>query len=390
MAARSFAGSRVKHVGVPAGGRFPEISRVTDAESGVSRQAFRILRRAFYSSFWQEAAASVGASCEDWDFGYHRIARNGLSTLIHLSEVRLDDHLTLKLMGNKLVTYRLLAEQGLDVPRHVRCTPASLDPAHRLMAEIGRPLVVKPVSGTGGGQGVTTGITDAKSLRRAARLASRFNPDLIAEEQIEGASYRLLYLDGKIIDAIRRDPPRLVGDGKSTIRQLMKAETRRRLTGRPFTAMSPLRLDRDAQNYLAAHGLSPSNVPAAGEVIVVKRAVNENSAAENHVVLDEVHPATAALGARLVQNLGVRLAGLDVLCQNISQPLTRANGLIGEVNTTPGLHHHVLVSNPNNVAGVGAILLGHMFETRSGIIRAGAAEAMPVSATVGGRRQSNA
>jgi cyanophycin synthetase len=369
---------------------FYRAQRLLDVPAVLEQLRFRVLRREFYNGFWQEAAASVGASCETWDFGYHRIARDGLSTLTHLSEVRLDDHLTLKLMGNKLLTYRLLAEQGLDVPRHVRCAPAGLEPAYSLMAEIGRPLVVKPVSGTGGGQGVTTGITDAKSLRRAARLASRFNLELIAEEQIEGASYRLLYLDGRLIDAIRRDPPRLVGDGKSTIRQLMKAETRRRLTDRPFTALSPLRLDRDAQNYLASHGLSPSNVPAAGEVIVVKRAVNENTAAENHVVLDEVHSATTALGARLVQNLGVRLAGLDVQCQDISQPLTRANGLIGEVNTTPGLHHHVLVSNPNNVAGVGAILLGHMFDTRSGVIRTGAVEAVPASAAAGGRRQYNA
>ena len=369
---------------------FYQAQRLLDVPSVLEQLRFRALRRTFYDGFWREAAASVGASCEAWDFGYHRITRNGLSTLVHLSEVRLDDHLTLRLMGNKFVTYRLLAEQGLDVPRHVRCTPASLDPAHRLMAEIGRPLVVKPVSGTGGGQGVTTGITDAKSLRRAARLASRFNPDLIAEEQIEGASYRLLYLDGKLIDAIRRDPPRLVGDGKSTIRQLTKAETHRRLTGRPFTAMSPLRLDRDAQNYLASHGLSPSNVPAAGEVIIVKRAVNENTAAENHVVRGEVHTATAALGARLVQNLGVRLAGLDLICQDISQPLSRANGLIGEVNTTPGMHHHALVSNPNSVAGVGAILLSHLFETCSGVIRTGAVEAVPASTAAGGRRKYNA
>ena len=369
---------------------FYRAQRLLDVPAVLEELRFRVLRRAFYDSFWQEAAASAGASCEAWDFGYHRIARNSLSTLIHLSEVRLDDHLTLRLMGNKLATYRLLAEQGLDVPRHVRCTPAGLDPAHRLMAEIGKPLVVKPVSGTGGGQGVTTGITDARSLRRAARLASRFDPDLIAEEQIEGASYRLLYLDGRLIDAIRRDPPRLVGDGKSTVQQLMKMETSRRLTGGPFTALRPLRLDRDAQNYLAAHGRSSSSVPVAGEVIIVKRAVNENSAIENHIVRDEVHPATAALGARLVQNLGVRLAGLDVQCQDISQPLTRANGLIGEVNTTPGLHHHVLVSNPNSVAGVGEIILRHMFETRSGVIRTGAAIAVPASATTGGRWRHNA
>jgi len=369
---------------------FYRAQRLLDVPAVLEQLQFRALRRAFYDGFWLEAAASVGASCEAWDFGYHRIARNGLSTLTRLSDVRLDDHLTLRLMGNKLLTYRLIAEQGLDVPRHVRCARASLNPAHRLMAEIGRPLVIKPVGGTGGGQGVTTGITDAKSLRRAARFASRFNPDLIAEEQIEGASYRLLYLDGRLIDAVRRDPPRVVGDGKSTIRQLMKAETRRRLKERPFTALSPLRLDCDAQNYLRSHGLSPSKVPAAGEIIVVKHAINENSAAENHIVRNEVHPATAALGAKLAQNLGVRLAGVDVLCKSISQPLTRANGLIGEVNTTPGLHHHVLVSNLNSVAGVGAILLNHMFETSSGVIRNASAERAPVKATAGGKRRYNA
>ena len=233
--------------------------RLLDIPAVLELLQFRDLSHAFYSGFWQDSATSLGASCEVWEFGYHRIARSGLSTLVRGSGVRLDDHLILALMGNKLLTYRLLAEQGLDVPRHVRCTPTNLEPAHRLMAEIGKPLVVKPVSGTGGGQGVTTGITDAKSLRRAARFASRFDPDLLAEEQIEGASYRLLYLDGELIDAVRRDPPRLVADGKSTIRQLMKLENRRRLTGRPFTALRPLRLDRDAQNYLAAHGLSSSS-----------------------------------------------------------------------------------------------------------------------------------
>ena len=364
--------------------------RLLDIPAVLELLQFRDLSRAFYSGFWQDSATSLGASCEVWEFGYHRIARSGLSTLVRGSGVRLDDHLILALMGNKLLTYRLLAEQGLDVPRHVRCTPTNLEPAHRLMAEIGKPLVIKPMSGTGGGQGVTTGITDAKSLRRAARFASRFDPDLLAEEQIEGASYRLLYLDGELIDAVRRDPPRLVADGKSTIRQLMKLENRRRLTGRPFTALRPLRLDRDAQNYLAAHGLSSSSIPAAGEVIVIKRAVNENSAAENHVVRSEVHPATAALGAKLVQNLGVRLAGLDLLCRDISQPLTRANGLISEINTTPGLHHHVLIADQHNAAAVGAILLGHLFETSSGVIRTDAAEAAPAIAAAGGGSRNDA
>src|SRR4026208_151908 len=89
---------------------FYRAQRLLDVPAVLEQLQFRALRRAFYDGFWLEAAASVGASCEAWDFGYHRIARNGLSTLTRLSDVRLDDHLTLRLMGNKLLTYRLIAE----------------------------------------------------------------------------------------------------------------------------------------------------------------------------------------------------------------------------------------------------------------------------------------
>jgi cyanophycin synthetase len=219
-----------------------------------------------------------------------------------------------------------------------------LAPALSLIGTTGRPIVVKPVSGTGGGNGVTTGITSRGDLIRAAWLASRFDTRLVAEEQVEGHSYRLLFLDGELLDAVRRDPPRLIGDGKRTIRALVNAENHRRLTQRPFTALSPLRLDQDALNYLRAQGLTPQSCPEAGETVIIKRAVNQNGAADNHAVTHLVHPLTAAVCARLVTNLGVRLAGIDILARDISRPLLRENGVIGEINTTPGLHHHSLAA----------------------------------------------
>lgn len=344
--------------------------RVLDVPSVVAQLRFAALRRQFYDRYWLAVAQRLGATCEKWDFGYHRLSRDGRTAIVRLSELRLDDHLTLDLMGNKALTLRLLIEQGFDVPRHARFTLSDLRPAVSLMARTGRPIVVKPVSGTGGGSGVTTGITGKAGLARAAWLASRFDTDLLAEEQIEGHSYRLLYLDGQLIDAIRRDPPRLTGDGKSTVRALVAAENHRRLHDRPFTALNPLRLDRDALNYLKAQNLTASSRPALGETVVVKRAVNQNAAADNHVLTGTVHPATVAACARLTGNLGVRLAGIDILARDIAKPLTRENGLIGEINTTPGLHHHELVAGQPDGRGIAALIVEHMFKTMSGITRA--------------------
>lgn len=340
--------------------------RLMDVPGVLQHLKFQDLRHCYYDLFWNRVALELGATIRKWDNRFHRLARQGSIIIVRGPEVRLDDHLTLDLMGNKALTYELMLEQGLRVPRHVRFDVTDQVMARALLEGIKRPLVVKPNGGTGGGRGVTTGITDTGALRRAALWAARFDTSLIAEEQLEGHSYRLLFLDGKFIDAIRRDPPRIVGDGRHSIKQLVADENRRRLEGRPFVALSPLKLDRDAISYLDAQDLHVRSVPAAGETIVVKRAVNENASDGNHVVRDDVHPVTIETCARLVTNLGVRLAGIDIIARDIAKPLTRTNGMIGEINTTPGLHHHDLTTVPRQGLSIAAEILGQMFDTESG------------------------
>jgi len=336
-------------------------ARLLDVPALAEDLKFAELRRRYYDRYWTATAQEIGAGCRKWDFGYHRLTRGSTTILVRGPEVRLDDHLTLDLMGNKALTYQLMAEQGFAVPRHLRFRLGSIGAAVAFLRHTGRPLVVKPVSGTGGGRGVTTGIVSPAALRWAALSAARFDPDLLAEEQIDGRSYRLLFLDGRFIDAIRRDPPRVTGDGKHSIAQLVAEENRKRLTGRPFTALSPLRLDHDARLYLAAQNLSPRSVPQAGETVTVKRATNQNAASENIVVRDSVHPDTIAACARLVAALGVRFAGIDILAHDISRQLGPGNGLVSEINTTPGLHHHDLVAAAAPGPSVAARLAEHLF-----------------------------
>ena len=342
--------------------------RVADVPAMRDHLRFVRLRRRYHDLFWHRVARETGADFQKWDGGFHRLVRDGRVIPVMGGELGLDSHLTLKLMGNKAMTYGLLAEQGLKVPSHVRFAVTDMTAARDFLRRCERPLVVKPNSGTGGGRGVTTGITTPAELRTAAFWAARFDTDLIAEEQIEGASHRLLFLDGEFLDAVRRDLPRVTGDGQRSIATLMRDETGRRLAGAPFTALSPLRLDCDAAGYLAAQGLTGRSVPDAGQTVIVKRAANENSAAENVVVTADVHPTTIATCARLAVNLGVRLAGIDIIARDIAKPLGPGNGLIGEINTTPGLHHHDLTSSPRSEPSVAARIVNHMFETGSGVI----------------------
>jgi cyanophycin synthetase len=331
------------------------------------RIQFDRLRDTFYRDFWNETASAVGAVVEPLGYGYLRIARAGRWTLVRRSEVMLDDHLSLELAGNKPLVYQLLAEYGLSASRHCEMTVTSLERGYEFLRQAGdRAVVVKPASGTGAGHGVTTGIRDAKALERAAQRAAAFCSDLLIEEEVDGASYRLLYLDGELIDAIRRDSPTVTGDGKHTIAELIASENRGRLAASPIRSLHPIGIDMECRGYLGLQGKQLDDKPAVGERIAVKRVVNENAAPENHRVLEQVHPRVAELGTRIVKTFGLSLVGIDLITTDINAPLEETGGVMNELNTTPGLSHHVLVAEPAKRAPVGESILEYVFAESGG------------------------
>ena len=251
----------------------------------------------------------------------------------------LDDPVTLFVAGNKSVVHRRLAEHGLPTPDYAEFTLPRIGTAVKFLEQTEQACVVKPAAGTGAGQGITTGIRRPTQLARAAALAARFHRDLIIERQIAGENYRLLYLDGVLIDAVRRHPPTLIGDGKSTIRSLLHEENRRRLAGWK-TAQALLRIDSDMKQTLFDQHLSLRCVPAAGLRVQLKTVVNDNAARDNEPVVGQQCPEIISCGRLAGEVLGVRLAGVDVITTDATRSLRDTCGVILEVNTTPGLYHH--------------------------------------------------
>lgn len=330
---------------------------LVDLSSRKQRAKFELLRMRFYEVYWKEIAASFGAQIEDIGYGFLKVTKGDKQTFVRRYNVMLDDHVTLNIAGNKPLSQRMLREAGYPAPRFLEYDLSTLNQAADFMQQLRRNVVIKPAFGTGAGRGITTKIRTYEQLKKATHRAAAFSKRLLVEEEGQGDSYRLLYLNGQFIDAIKRERPTLLGDGSSTVEKLITMENSKRLSAPPFTALSPITTDFECRRKLRDQGLALNHVPAIDERLVVKDVVNENSFRENHVIRDAVHPSIVKIGSEVASLFGIQLLGLDLIASEIDVPLKESGGIINEINTTPGLHHHYLISNEAERLPVGETIL---------------------------------
>jgi cyanophycin synthetase len=306
----------------------------------------RELRDAFYLDAWRRAADGVGAKLERLSASVAEISGGGRRLRVSGNVTSIDDPVTLQLAADKPAVYGLLADHGIPVPRHMVLDAAAAMRAARLPAFLPRPLVVKPAADTGAGTGVSTNVRTPGQMRRAAAWARAFAQRIVVESQIEGDCYRVLLLDGEVLDVVLRRPPRVAGDGRSTVRELVRRENRRRLEIGTQRAQVLVRHDPDLVNTLAAQGLRPRSRPPAGQAVELKRAINDNSADENEAATDRLCPEILDAARLAAKVLGQRFAGVDVVCRDPDVPLDRSGGVVLEVNGNPGFHYHYHRSGP--------------------------------------------
>lgn len=320
----------------------------------------------FYLSMWKDASAVLHAEFSELDGGYSSVLLNGRTTTMYQNLVMIDHPVTVKIARDKPMALRTLKSNGISVPRHCAFSLQQLRLGDEFLKEIGAACVVKPAHNSAGGDGVTTNVRSRRDLHRAAIYASLYSHLILIEEQIAGDSYRLLYLDGEMLDAIRRKSPTIVGDGHSTIKELVAQENARRARLNGETALTELSLDLDCINTLREAGLAPGSVSPQGMEVKLKLATNDNADHENESIPDLVCDSIVAEGALAARVLGVRLAGVDVITPKISVPLRESGGVINEVNATPGLHYHYQVVNRERRIPVAVPLLRHLLGITNG------------------------
>jgi cyanophycin synthetase len=322
-------------------------------------------RDAFYQGIWLAAAASIGLPAETVGGSTVEIRLGDEVLRMSRGATSLESTEAFEKAGDKPQIHQLLAARGIPVPDHPVTTLATLNEALPFVLKT-PGCVVEPALDGSGGRGVTTNVRTAVDLRRSAiaaaapagrasrssrgsnrsglarltaKLAELAALPLLVEEQVAGANYRLLLLDGRLVDAVERAQPTIVGDGRHSVRALIERANAARATVVIERGGPSITRDADLMATLAQQGLRLSPVPALGRSVTLKIAVNDGAIAD-------VAPAADRLCASIVEDaatvVGTGLVGVDVITTDPSVPLTRSGGRVLEINTTPGLvcHYH--------------------------------------------------
>jgi cyanophycin synthetase len=297
---------------------------------------------AFSKAMWTEAANSVNATMTELAPGLWEFRRADAFAHIVGQRTPFANLVATELANAKDIAYRVFLAADVPVPDHV-VVSRDHRAAFELVEATPGPLVVKPARGGGAGQGVTTSIVTAKQLALALRRGYLTSARLVVEREVVGEHYRVLLLDGEVLDVIERRRPSVVGDGVSTVEELMFAEFERRLQDE--RNWKPFPVDLDCVFTLERQGIPLSSVPEVGEVVVVKGATNISGPRECSTYRGPLNEAVVSVVRRAAAAVGVRLAGVDVVTRDLTVPLESNDGVVLEVNPVPGLFHHYNVSN---------------------------------------------
>jgi cyanophycin synthetase len=240
---------------------------------------------------------------------------------------------------DKEMTRMLLRAVGVATPdgRPVH----SADEAWEAACDIGLPVVVKPQDGNQG-RGVATNLSTRQQVVKAYEAAREESSSIVVERFAPGHDYRLLIVGDRVVAAARREPAQVLGDGVRTVAQLVElvnADPRR--ADHHAKVLSKIKLDAIALAVLADQGFTPDSIPPAGTTVLVRRNANLSTGGTAIDVTERVHPAVAASAIDAAKIVGLDIAGVDVVAQDISRPLSEQGGVIVEVNAAPGLRMHL-------------------------------------------------
>jgi cyanophycin synthetase len=217
---------------------------------------------------------------------------------------------------------------------------------------LGYPLVIKPINGNHG-RGITINIKTWEEALQGFKAAKEISRSVIVEKYITGDDYRLLVIDNKLVAAALRTPAHVVGDGKSTIQELIDKvnEDPRRGYGHE-KVLTMIKVNEMTENILKDNGLELDSVLEKDRILNLKDTANLSTGGTATDVTDMVHPENVFMAERISKVIDLNICGIDVMTTDISKPLSETGGAVLEVNAGPGFRMHLAPTSglPRNVA----------------------------------------
>jgi cyanophycin synthetase len=247
-------------------------------------------------------------------------------------------------------TKYLLEQAEVEVPRgDILSSESALEDACKY---VGYPLVIKPIDGNHG-RGITVDINSYEEALVAFKVAKEVSRRVIVEKYITGEDYRLLVINYKFVAAAKRTPAHVVGDGTSSIEELVAKVNQdpRRGYGHE-KVLTAITINDLTKTIIADAGYTTESVLKEGEKLILKDTANLSTGGTAEDVTDIVHPANVSMAERISKIIDLDICGIDIMTSDISQPLSDTGGAVLEVNAGPGFRMHLAPTTglPRNVA----------------------------------------
>lgn len=299
------------------------------------------ITRAMYDEIWTPVDKKVYSYNRYYNFGcgsYKCVTISASSTG--------DSTFGLKMQRDKFNTNTIASRLQMPIAKwQIISTHEELE---EVFDQYPTPVVIKP-AGLTQGSGVTTNIYDLEHALRAfdyakekvdAKVRSSWQKKIMIQQQVEGEDYRLLVVGGKLEVATKRIPAYVTGDGKSNIKELIEQTNKdpRRNMDNPAHTLKPIKFDQMLDEYLSEQGLDLEHVPGAKERVYVRKVASMSQGGMTKDYTDQVHPQIRVVAESMAASIHSHVVGFDVMCKDISKPLTAENGSIIEMNTMPEIY----------------------------------------------------
>ncbi|MBI4783195.1 MAG: cyanophycin synthetase [Oscillatoriophycideae cyanobacterium NC_groundwater_1537_Pr4_S-0.65um_50_18] len=276
-----------------------------------------------------------------------------------------DSHLDSDFTTHKDDCKAFLATLGFPVPKGeiVSTRKALLATTDR----IGYPVAIKPVIGHKG-IGVTAEVQDDDEAERAFDHAVKAHPEgepirVIVEQHVYGTDHRLLCVNGKFVAATERHPASVLGDGKSTIAELIEDENAKpERLDTPTSPLGKIISDDSMEHFLAEQGLNLDSIPERDRLVHLRKVANLSSGGVSLDATTKLHPDNIILAQDIAQHFRLVCLGIDVLTPDISRSWKEGKFGIVEINSAPGVYMHLRPAVGDSV-DVGGKIIENFFES---------------------------
>ncbi|MDD3305702.1 MAG: bifunctional glutamate--cysteine ligase GshA/glutathione synthetase GshB [Acetobacterium sp.] len=269
-----------------------------------------------------------------------RLEKNGHQEYVkQATKTSADNYITPLLMENKVVTKKILQENGLPVPGGEEYF-SFLEAKQKLAKYIGKKVVIKPKS-TNFGLGICIfdqgGTLD--ELLRGAQIAFEYDDTILIEDYLPGLEYRFLIIGNEVVAVLHRRPANVVGNGFSTILQLIEEKNKHPYRGDGYTSpLKKIELDEQSLMFLNKQGLTSQSIPQNEEMIFLRGNSNISTGGDSIDVTEKMHPYFAAIALKAASVFKAKFCGVDMILEDDTDP--DSNFGIIELNFNPMIVMH--------------------------------------------------